>query len=134
MRTIAVGGLLVSEDRVLLGKRAPTRRVFPGVWDVPGGHGEDEETPEETLVRELAEELGIVPVEYRELAVLPPITEDPLPFHLYCVTRWSGTPRNLQTEEHTEIAWVELDEVDELELALPTYPSLFRSVRDHSRP
>jgi 8-oxo-dGTP diphosphatase len=32
---------------------------FPNVWDVPGGHVEPDETPEECIVREMAEEMGM---------------------------------------------------------------------------
>lgn len=37
---------------------------FPGHWDLIGGHVEDGETPEEALVREVKEELGIELKEY----------------------------------------------------------------------
>lgn len=99
------------------------------MWDVPGGRSEGAEEPAETLVRELAEELGIVPLDYREIAVLPAAVAGRLPFHLYRVTRWSGAPKNLQPEEHTEIAWVPLDEVAALDLAVPAYPTIFASAR-----
>ncbi len=42
---------------------------------------------------------------------------------------WRGTPRNLREDEHSELAWVGLDEVERLELASPSYVSLFRSIR-----
>ena len=35
--------------------------VDPGFIAIPGGHTENEETPEEALRREMREELGIVP-------------------------------------------------------------------------
>ena len=37
---------------------------FPGYWDLIGGHVEEGETPEEALVREVREELGIELKEY----------------------------------------------------------------------
>jgi 8-oxo-dGTP diphosphatase len=33
---------------------------YPDTWDVPGGHVEEEETPEQCIVREMREEMGIV--------------------------------------------------------------------------
>ena len=103
----------------MLVKRAASRTYYPGVWDMPGGHSQEGETPEQTLVRELGEELGIVPR-----------TTEGLPFHAYCVTKWSGTPSNLQPEEHSEVAWVRLSDVDELELASPAIPVLLKSLRE----
>ena len=32
---------------------------YPGLWDVPGGHIEDNETPEECIVREMLEEIEV---------------------------------------------------------------------------
>jgi ADP-ribose pyrophosphatase YjhB (NUDIX family) len=97
-----------------------------------GGHQIEGETPEQTLVRELAEELGIVSVEHRLLAVVP----EPNPeiygegsYHVYLVTKWNGMPRNLREDEHSELAWVRLDDVARLELAFPRYVTLFRSIR-----
>ena len=131
MEQIVVGGLLLWGDRVLLVKRATSRAFYPGVWDIAGGHSEDGETAEQTLVRELGEELGIVPIGYRRLAIFPVLGGSPvekLPLHVYCVTHWSGTPSNLQSHEHSEIAWVPLTEVDKLEMASPDVRALLKSI------
>lgn len=32
---------------------------YPNTWDIPGGHVEDNETPEQCIVREMREEIGI---------------------------------------------------------------------------
>ena len=51
-----VGALLLDGDRVLL-ERRPAREG--GAWDTPGGKLEPGETPDQALVRELDEELGL---------------------------------------------------------------------------
>jgi 8-oxo-dGTP diphosphatase len=135
MTRIGVGGVLSRGDQILLGKRSAYRTFYPGVWDIVGGHRREGETPEQTLARELTEELGIVPVEYRLLAII----QEPKPevdgegsYYVYLVTKWNGIPRNLREDEHSELAWVGLDEVDRFELALPSYATLFRSIRSVS--
>ena len=127
-----VAAFIVQGDRILLGQRSPGRAFWPDVWDVFGGHIEPAEQPEQTLVRELAEELGITPTQWAELEI---ITEsvpehDNMPahdliVHLYCVTAWIGTPVNQQAEEHSQIQWFSYAEAIELDLAHPSYPRLF---------
>ncbi|MFK8034559.1 MAG: (deoxy)nucleoside triphosphate pyrophosphohydrolase [Hyphomicrobiales bacterium] len=50
--------LLDADNRILLAQR-PEGKAMAGLWEFPGGKVESGETPEESLVRELAEELGV---------------------------------------------------------------------------
>ena len=58
---IGVKIALINNDRVLMIQRddKPGLR-YAGLWDFPGGGREDNETPEECVIREVNEELGIV--------------------------------------------------------------------------
>jgi 8-oxo-dGTP diphosphatase len=42
---------------------------FPNMWDVPGGHVEPGETPEECIVREMEEEMGMALQGFRLFSV-----------------------------------------------------------------
>lgn len=54
-----MGCLVVRPDgRVFAQRRSLTRKLFPGCWDLVGGHVEAGETPRQALVRELREETG----------------------------------------------------------------------------
>ena len=55
-----VVGLIVRSGRILLGRRSAEREFYPDVWDMFGGHMEPGEGHEQTLVRELEEELGML--------------------------------------------------------------------------
>ncbi|KWT58281.1 NTP pyrophosphohydrolase [Streptomyces albus subsp. albus] len=56
---LVVGALIIdARDRVFLQQRAENRRLFPGCWDLVGGHVEPYETPLQALAREIAEETG----------------------------------------------------------------------------
>jgi len=124
---ISVGAILVRAGTVLLGKRSPTRQLCPGVWDLVGGHVELGETPEDTLVRELQEELGITPRAFVKLHVLgdPQLPSNEHACHVFAVTEWDGEPRNRQPEEHTEIRWISFGDALRLELAHPQYAAIF---------
>jgi mutator protein MutT len=136
-----VAGILVDQDRILLGQRAPNRAFYPNVWDVFGGHIEPGEQPEQTLIRELQEELAITPLAWTELELIQETVapqEDAPSYdvigYFYHVTAWKGTPVNRQTDEHSTIQWFSYAEAIKLDLAHPAYPRLFaeclQSIKD----
>jgi 8-oxo-dGTP diphosphatase len=103
---LVVACALVDEDgRVLIAQRPPGR-AMAGLWEFPGGKLEAGERPEETLIRELKEELGIV-VEEPCLAPLTFASHSYATFHLlmplYVCRRWSGFVTPLEGQN---LAWV----------------------------
>lgn len=111
-RARCIASVLIRDDKVLLVKRLPQRKVYPNLWDLPGGHIEGDESPEEALRREAQEELGIEPAEYRELGtVLDPV--EPADIIVFAVTVWHGEPTNAAPEEHSEIGWFTQDRLPE---------------------
>ena len=56
---VAACALIDSDGRVLLAER-PAGKPMAGLWEFPGGKVDDGERPEDTLIRELNEELGII--------------------------------------------------------------------------
>lgn len=55
---VAACALVDADGRILLAQR-PEGKPMAGLWEFPGGKVESGEVPEETLLRELNEELGI---------------------------------------------------------------------------
>ncbi len=84
--------LIDADGRVLLSQR-PEGKALAGLWEFPGGKLEEGERPEEALIRELKEELGIT-VEEPCLAPLTFASHAYADFHLlmplYICRRWSG--------------------------------------------
>ena len=62
---VSVGVLIDSNKKILLAQR-PKSRSWSGWWEFPGGKLEKNESPEEALVRELKEEVGIIVVNYEK--------------------------------------------------------------------
>jgi 8-oxo-dGTP diphosphatase len=117
--SLCVGAVIVDDEgRVFVHRRGPDRTLFPGCWDLPGGHVEPDEAPLDALRREIEEETG-----WRLRRVVAELGE----------TTWTGddgirrceldylvevdgelaAPR-LEWPHHVEFAWVGLDEVDRL--------------------
>lgn len=104
-------GCLVRDGRVLLERRPDDARVTPGVWDIPGGHVEPGETPEQTLVRELREELGIEVEQFRLGMVHDEdMTHVPARYRhfVYLVDRWGG---DVSSREGRLLRWLRLDDL-----------------------
>jgi 8-oxo-dGTP diphosphatase len=97
--------LVDADQRVLLTQR-PAGKPMAGLWEFPGGKVEAGETPEETLIRELKEELGIT-VREACLAPLSFASHAYESFHLlmplYICRRWEGIAQPL---ENQTLKWV----------------------------
>ena len=104
--TLVVACALVDTDRRVLIAQRPEGKPLAGLWEFPGGKVDPGERPEQTLIRELHEEIGITVKE----ACLAPLTfasyayED---FHLlmplYICRRWDG---EVIAREGQKLAWV----------------------------
>jgi len=97
--------LVDADGRVLLAQR-PLDKPMGGLWEFPGGKVEPGERPEDALIRELHEELGIDVTE----ACLAPLTFSSHSYEafnllmpLYVCRKWEG---QVCGRENQEIAWV----------------------------
>jgi 8-oxo-dGTP diphosphatase len=102
---VAACALIDPDGRVLIAQR-PEGKAMAGLWEFPGGKVEAGERPEESLIRELKEELGIV-VNEECLAPLTfashryPVFQLLMP--LYVCRRWEGI---VAAREGQKLKWV----------------------------
>jgi len=107
---VSAVALVDGDGRVLLSRR-PEGKTMSGLWEFPGGKVKDGETPEQALIRELAEELAIdvagnclVPLTfashaYKEFHLLMP---------LFLCRVWKGVVSHCEGQE---LAWVTLHQI-----------------------
>src|SRR5262249_33630983 len=102
---VAACALVDADGRVLIAQRPPGK-TMAGLWEFPGGKVETGERPEDSLIRELREGLGLCVREvfFAPLAFRSHAYPD---FHLlmplYVCRRWEGT---VVAQEGQRLAWV----------------------------
>ncbi len=123
--------LLDKQRRVLLAQR-PAGKKMAGLWEFPGGKVEDNETPEQALVRELHEELGIT-VDIADLEPLAFASHTYDDFHLlmplFDCPRWQG---ELKGREGQALAWVSAADLNNYDMPpadLPLIEPLRRALK-----
>ncbi|MFK0294457.1 (deoxy)nucleoside triphosphate pyrophosphohydrolase [Streptomyces sp. NPDC090442] len=122
---VVVGGAVCERGRLLAARRSAPP-ALAGRWELPGGKVEDGETPEQALVRELREELGVdaAPVERipGEWVLRPGYV-----LQVWTARLVSGRPEPLQ--DHDELRWLrpgEEREVDWLDQDRPAVAEVMR--------
>jgi 8-oxo-dGTP diphosphatase len=107
---VAACALVDPDGRVLIAQR-PKGKSMAGLWEFPGGKVEPGELPEQSLIRELQEELGIT-VKPECLAPLTFASHTYPDFHLlmplYVCRRWEGF---VEAREKQGLKWVRPNEL-----------------------
>jgi mutator protein MutT len=100
-------------DRLLLGKRSLTESSASGYWCAISGGIEPGETEEQTVIREADEEIGVIVRPVRKLGELD-TRDGRIRLHWWLVEIERGEPY-LKNDEHSELRWVSLDELQRLQ-------------------
>jgi 8-oxo-dGTP diphosphatase len=125
---VAACALVDADHRVLLTQR-PKGKPMAGLWEFPGGKVRRDETPEECVIRELREELGL-DVSANCLAPLTFASHAYPDFHLlmplYVCRVWHGFP---QPRERQALRWLQPGDMTGLPM-LPADLPLVAFLRD----
>lgn len=124
MKTVRVVAAVIRDnDRILATARGYGE--YKGWWEFPGGKIEEGESPEQALIREIREELG-VEIEIHDLIDI--IDYDYETFHLHMNCYWATVVRGeLQLLEHEAARWLDasnIESVDWLPADLAVLPKI----------
>lgn len=92
-----------------------TRSLYPGTWDLPGGHVRPGEPPHHAVRRELREELGILVNPHPTPHVS--FGDDNWTLDCWVFENWEGEVGNQEPDEHDEVRWCGLGQIYDLPLA-----------------
>lgn len=103
------------KERVVLPRRAMTKKFLPGVYELPGGHVEFGEYPVTGLRREVQEELGIA-ITVGDPFYVFTYTNEIKGSHsieiVYFATITNDSPEiSLNSEDHSEYGWFAEEEI-----------------------
>ena len=125
---VASVALVNSDNQILIAQR-PKEKHLSGLWEFPGGKVEKNESPENTLIRELKEELNVninqkcvAPLTFSEFDY----KEFNLLLLLYVCRRWDGDPESM---ENNPIKWVKSNKLREYKMP-PADDSLIYCLQD----
>ncbi|NGP88287.1 A/G-specific adenine glycosylase [Aliifodinibius halophilus] len=104
-------GIIMNEDEEVLIALRPEDAMLGGMWEFPGGKQEEDEDMEETVARELNEELGV------EVAITKPFmkldhaySHFKITMHAYLCELENGTPSPNTSQE---VRWISIDELED---------------------
>ena len=121
-----VAAAILRGDGCVLMQRRRAEQHHGGLWEFPGGKVEPHEAPEDALVREVREELGLVlvrsslrPLTFASDPREPPGLRAPHVILLYFCAEWSGEPAAF---EAAELGWFPVEELSGLAMPPLDYP------------
>lgn len=92
MIRVAVAIIVDAQERILITQR-PLHTSHAGFWEFPGGKLEPNELPEQALIREVKEEVGLEVLNYKFLGeVNHQYTDKSVQLLVFLVTEFSGIP------------------------------------------
>ncbi|NLX64786.1 MAG: 8-oxo-dGTP diphosphatase MutT [Clostridiaceae bacterium] len=128
MKIIRVtAGVIKDNDKVLITRRAP-KEDFAGGWEFPGGKIEKNETPQDSLVRELKEELNIdVSVDSFCTEVIHDYGNKKINLIAYYCTIVAG---EIQVIVHDTYRWVKINDLLKYDLLPADVPIAEKVIKD----
>lgn len=107
---IGVGIIMNENDEVLIALR-PEDAMLGGLWEFPGGKQKDDEEMEETVIRELKEELSVdVSINKPFMKLNHAYSHFKITMHAYLCELENGTP---EPQSSQKVRWIAIDELED---------------------
>jgi len=119
--------ILINDNKILIAQRRDTDKLA-GKWEFPGGKIEDNETPEQCLIREMQEEFGI------DVAINGFFGENTYDYEMETIqllayhTVWQSG--NFSLNAHAAIKWVSVSQLHQFDFAPADKPLVDKLLRN----
>lgn len=114
-----VCGIIWKDNKVFIARRRPEKQLG-GYWEFPGGKVEVNETHEESLIRELHEELGMKVIIEKPFLSVRHSYEN---FIIELYSFWCQfIGANFKMTDHDKFEWIAIEELENRKLAPADIP------------
>ncbi|KKT29115.1 MAG: MutT related protein [Candidatus Collierbacteria bacterium GW2011_GWC2_44_18] len=117
MRKFAVAAVIRQGNKILLHQRSMSSRGQAGKWENAGGEVENDETPEQAIVREIMEELNVVFVPGKILYEDDFENGEDVWHVMVFGGTITGSPKIVSEEISMSLKWYEISKLNEVDLA-----------------
>lgn len=125
---VEVACAVIRRDGLYLVCQRSPRHAQPGKWEFPGGKIEPGESPEQALVREIDEELGVTLMIWQALPIVdwpPPATSGkPAALRLHPFLCRLELDQQIKLREHSDSRWLTHEQLGRLDLSPADVPIL----------
>ncbi|MBX4187701.1 MAG: NUDIX domain-containing protein [Candidatus Doudnabacteria bacterium] len=136
---VVITAIIIRDGKFLISQRSMSKKRFPGMWTVPGGHLETKDyldlpkdtehywynVLEKTLKREVMEETGLEITNVEYVTSLASVHNDGNPsIVISCMADYVSGEFALQEDETDQVKWVTLEEAKTLPLIDGIYDEL----------
>lgn len=111
-----VVGFIVRDTKIFIARRSATKQFSPNRFELLGGHIDKGETPEQALVREIREELGIDVRVGRPVGAF--IYQDNEGYKMevgYLCYPLDAKEPTINSQDHSEAKWISYEQIDQFE-------------------
>jgi 8-oxo-dGTP diphosphatase len=129
LHVIAVNGMIHKDGKFLIVKRSENEIGYPGKWQIPGGKLESKETLQQSLEREILEEVNLKIKNIRYLTDFEFTRPDS--YHVVGIVflcDWASGEVKI-TDAHTDYKWITVEEAKDYDL-IPRMLEQFKTAEE----
>ena len=132
IQKVVLGGVVANNGKILIIQRNKDEDIYPNLWELPSGKKEELEDVQDSLLREVKEEVGldveiVVPIDVFNYQIeKPDVIKDSTQIN-YLVKPVGNNSQVVLSEEHQAFDWVNANDLSKYNLSDPTKKTIIKA-------